>query len=315
MERGFIMTKQHLLGALCLSLAASMWGGMYVVSKYVLDYIPPLTLVWLRYIIAFVFLFTILKIVQFKSKKYEPIKKKDWFLIAWIGFIGYFVSISLQFIGTNLSDAHTGALITSATPAFIVIFAWFVLKEVLTVRKVIAMVLATIGVVIVIGMDTNVGTNFIGSVILVGAAITWALLSVYVKLASNRLSSLTITTYAVLFALIFTTPAFVWELQSNEFYYQDSLIILGVIYLGVVSTAGAFFLWNKGMELMDAGIGSLFFFFQPIVGSFLGWALLKEELGVNFFVGGIFIILGVGVVGFQKKKMEWHGDGSITSDK
>jgi drug/metabolite transporter (DMT)-like permease len=296
------VTKQHLLGAICLSLAASMWGGMYVVSKYVLDYIPPLTLVWLRYIIAFVFLFAILKMVQFKNKQYESIKKKDWFLIAWIGFIGYFVSISLQFIGTNLSDAHTGALITSATPAFIVIFAWVVLKEVLTVRKVLAMVLATIGVVIVIGLDTNVGSNFIGSVILVGAAVTWALLSVYVKLASNRLSSLTITTYSVLFALVFTTPAFVWELRTNDVYYQDLLIILGVIYLGVVSTAGAFFLWNKGMELMDAGVGSLFFFFQPIVGSFLGWALLKEELGVNFFVGGIFIVGGVGVVGFQSKK-------------
>lgn len=309
------MTKQHLLGAICLSLAASMWGGMYVVSKYVLDFIPPLTLVWLRYIIAFVFLFAILKTVQFKSKQHVPITKREWFLIVWIGFIGYFVSIALQFIGTNLSDAHTGALITSATPAFIVIFAWFVLKEELTIRKVMAMILATVGVIIVIGLDTNVGSNFTGSVILVGAAITWALLSVYVKVASKRLSSLTITTYAVLFALIFTTPAMLWELQSSDVYYQDILIILGVIYLGVVSTAGAFFLWNKGMELMDAGIGSLFFFFQPIVGSFLGWALLKEELGVNFFVGGVFIIVGVGIVGFQRSKLEKYKSGSVTSDK
>jgi drug/metabolite transporter (DMT)-like permease len=55
------------------------------------------------------------------------------------------------------------------------------------------------------------------------------------------------------------------------------------------------------MELMDAGIGSLFFFFQPLVGSFLGWLLLKEELGVNFFIGGILIIAGVLIVTWQKK--------------
>lgn len=296
------MMKQNLLGAICLSLAASMWGGMYVVSKYVLDFIPPLTLVWLRYVIAFVFLFAVLKTVQIKNKNRVTIKKRDWLLIVWIGFIGYFVSIAFQFIGTKLSDAHTGALITSATPAFIVIFAKFVLKEKLTVRKIISVLLATFGVVIVIGWDTNVGTHLLGSITLVGAAISWALLSVYVKVASKRFSSLTITTYAVLFALVFTTPAMIWELQSNDVYYQNILIILGVIYLGIVSTAGAFFLWNKGMELMDAGIGSLFFFFQPIVGSFLGWLLLNEKLDVNFFIGGIFIIAAVVIVTLQNKK-------------
>ncbi|UQD53786.1 EamA family transporter [Bacillus methanolicus] len=294
--------KQNLLGAICLSLAASMWGGMYVVSKYVLDFIPPLTLVWLRYVIAFVFLFAVLKTVQIKNKNRVTIKKRDWLLIVWIGFIGYFVSIAFQFIGTKLSDAHTGALITSATPAFIVVFAKFVLKEKLTVRKIISVLLATFGVVIVIGWDTNVGTHLLGSITLVGAAISWALLSVYVKVASKRFSSLTITTYAVLFALVFTTPAMIWELQSNDVYYQNILIILGVIYLGIVSTAGAFFLWNKGMELMDAGIGSLFFFFQPIVGSFLGWLLLNEKLDVNFFIGGIFIIAAVVIVTLQNKK-------------
>lgn len=296
------MMKQNLLGAICLSLAASMWGGMYVVSKYVLDFIPPLTLVWLRYVIAFVFLFAVLKTVQIKNKNRVTIKKRDWLLIVWIGFIGYFVSIAFQFIGTKLSDAHTGALITSATPAFIVVFAKFVLKEKLTVRKIISVLLATFGVLIVIGWDTNVGTHLLGSITLVGAAISWALLSVYVKVASKRFSSLTITTYAVLFALVFTTPAMIWELQSNDVYYQNILIILGVIYLGIVSTAGTFFLWNKGMELMDAGIGSLFFFCQPIVGSFLGWLLLNEKLDVNFFIGGIFIIAAVAIVTLQNKK-------------
>lgn len=292
--------KQNVIGAICLSLAASMWGGMYVVSKYVLDYIPPLTLVWLRYVIAFVFLFVVLKVSHIKNGK-RSIKKSDWLLLAWIGFIGYFVSIAFQFIGTKLSDAHTGALITSATPAFIVVFARFILKENLTVKKITSVILATVGVVIVIGWDTKVGTYLAGSLILVGAAITWALLSVYVKVASKRLSSLTITTYAVLFALVFTTPAVVWELQSNDVFYHNRIIILGVIYLGVVSTAGAFFLWNKGMDLMGAGIGSLFFFFQPLVGSLLGWLLLKEKLDVNFFIGGFIIMTAVVIVTMKKK--------------
>lgn len=296
-----MIMKQNLFGAVCLSLAASIWGGMYVVSKYVLNFIPPLTLVWMRYIIAFAVLFTILKIIQVKNKEHITIRKKDWLLFGWIGFIGYFISISFQFIGTKLSDAHTGALITSATPAFIVIFARIVLKEKLTVRKIISLIAATVGVVIVVGCDTNFGSHFLGSIILVGAAVTWALLSVYVKIASNRFSSLTITTYAVLFALIFTTPVMLWELQSKTVYYKSIIIVLGVLYLGIVSTAVAFFLWNKGMNLMDAGIGSLFFFFQPVVGSFLGWLLLNEKLDINFFVGAGLILLGVLIVTNQKK--------------
>lgn len=80
--------KQTILGAICLSLAASIWGGMYVVSKYVLDFIPPLTLVWLRFIIAFVVLYGILKIAEKKQKKKVTIRKK----------IGY------SSLGLDLSD-------------------------------------------------------------------------------------------------------------------------------------------------------------------------------------------------------------------
>ncbi|MGG1341327.1 DMT family transporter [Bacillus toyonensis] len=293
--------KQTILGAICLSLAASIWGGMYVVSKYVLDFIPPLTLVWLRFIIAFVVLYGILKIAEKKQKKKVAIRKKDWLLFAWIGFIGYFISITCQFIGTKLSDAHTGSLVTSATPAFMVIFAAIILKEKLTARRLLSTIIATIGVIIVIGWDIEIGSYFIGTIILVGAAITWALLSIYVKIASARFSSLVITTYAIFFSLFFITPFMIWELQVASIGTVNTYVILGVLYLGVISTAGAFFLWNKGLELMYASIGSLFFFFQPIVGSLLGWLLLNETLNNNFFIGGILIICSVLITTFEKK--------------
>ncbi|PEJ07746.1 DMT family transporter [Bacillus wiedmannii] len=293
--------KQTILGAICLSLAASIWGGMYVVSKYVLDFIPPLTLVWLRFIIAFVVLYAILKIAEKKQKRIITIRKKDWLLFAWIGFIGYFISITCQFIGTKLSDAHTGSLVTSTTPAFMVIFAAIILKEKLTARRLLSTIIATIGVIIVIGWDIEIGSYFIGTIILVGAAITWALLSIYVKIASARFSSLVITTYAIFFSLFFITPFMIWELQSSSIEHTNMYVLLGVLYLGIVSTAGAFFLWNKGLELMDASIGSLFFFFQPIVGSLLGWLLLNETLNSNFFIGGILIICSVFITTFEKK--------------
>ncbi|ARX67166.1 MULTISPECIES: DMT family transporter [Bacillus] len=293
--------KQTILGAIYLSLAASIWGGMYVVSKYVLDFIPPLTLVWLRFIIAFVVLYGILKLAEKKQKKKVTIRKKDWLLFAWIGFIGYFISITCQFIGTKLSDAHTGSLVTSATPAFMVIFAALILKEKLTARRLLSTIIATIGVIIVIGWDIEIGSYFIGTIILVGAAITWALLSIHVKIASIQFSSLVITTYAIFFSLFFITPFMIWELQAASIGTVNTYVILGVLYLGIVSTAGAFFLWNKGLELMDASIGSLFFFFQPIVGSLLGWLLLNETLNSNFFIGGILIICSVFITTFEKK--------------
>ena len=56
----------------------------------------------------------------------------------------------------------------------------------------------------------------------------------------------------------------------------------GVLYLGVVSTAGAFFLWNKGLQMIDATSGGLYFFFQPLVGTFLGWIVWVNRLESRF---------------------------------
>ncbi|OAA90134.1 DMT family transporter [Clostridium coskatii] len=285
--------KKRLIGSMCLFLAACIWGGMYVVSKYILEFISPITLVWIRYAIAFVVLFLILMFFNYKKGRKVVIKKKDWLLIAWIGFIGYFISICLQFMGTKLSDAHMGSLITASTPVFVIIFARFILKELFTKKKIISLILATFGVIIVIGLDSMFMKHLLGNIILVGAAVTWALASVYLKIVSKRFNSLIITTYAMLFALIFTTPLMLTQHNNFTLILNNRNLILGIIYLGVVSTAGAFFLWNKGIGLMDVGIGSLFLFFQPVTGSIFGWLYLHEQLTFGFFIGGTLIVIAV----------------------
>ncbi|MPN45488.1 hypothetical protein SDC9_193055 [bioreactor metagenome] len=68
---------------------------------------------------------------------------------------------------------------------------------------------------------------------------------------------------------------------------------IGVLYLGIVSTAIAFFLWNKGLQMVDAARGGLYFFFQPISGTLLGWFILGEHVGITFWLGSILIFSGV----------------------
>ncbi len=278
------------LGPVYLTMAASIWGGMYVVSKMVLAVIPPLELLWLRYIVA---LFALV-IAGFATNQSWRIRRSDIPLILSIGVIGYFISIWAQFAGTQLSSAQMGAIITSATPAFMVLFARFLLKETITLKKALSVCLATTGVLMIVGIGSFEDSSQFGGFILVIAALSWALISVLVKQVPRDYSQLVITTYAILAATVLMTPFILPQLNSPQIdvLFQPA-IGGGILYLGVVSTAGAFFLWNKGLQMVDASRGGLYFFFQPLVGTLLGWMFLGEQVGLSFWIGSVLILGGV----------------------
>lgn len=279
------------LGQVYLALAASIWGGMYVVSKFVLEVIQPLELVWLRYLVALVTLAS----VGFATHQSWHIRKRDMPLVFSIGLIGYFVSIWAQFAGTQLSTAQMGAVITSATPAFMVLFARVLLNETITFRKAVSVFLATMGVLLIIGLGGGLSSSFhLGGIILGVAALTWALMSVLVKRVPNDYSPLVLTTFAILGAFLVITPLVIPQLHFDKItlLFQPAISV-GVLYLGTISTAGAFYLWNKGLQLVDATTGGLYFFFQPVVGTLLGWLFLGEQVGITFWIGSLLIIGGV----------------------
>lgn len=287
-----LIQRQLLRGYLALAVAAAIWGGMYVVSKATLAYIPPFTLLWLRYCTGLAVLWTLVC----RQGLRQPFAQ-DRKVFLTIGLVGYVMSVGLQFVGTRLSSAHMGAILTAASPAFIVFFARFMLGEAFTLRKLFSVFVASCGVVVVVGLGSGNGAGdgaLTGNIALIGAAVTWALLSVLAKKASATYSPLVITTYAIFWATLCTTPIMVVEWQFLPVSGLDRpLIWLAILYLGIVSTAGAFYLWNKGMQLVEAGTGSMFFFLQPVVGAGLGWLVLHEHMGSSFFIGGAMILVAV----------------------
>jgi drug/metabolite transporter (DMT)-like permease len=285
------MNNKTIIGLLCGLGAASIWGGMYVVSKIVLDIIPPFTLVTLRLLLGAVTLAFVLAI-----RGFPKLSRRQFWQVLGVGFVGYGVSLSLQFLGTKLSTAANGSLVTSATPAFVLLFAWMLLGEQITSRRLLALFLATLGVLAVID-PRSAQLNpelFLGNLFLIGAAITWALYSVLVRKVTQDTDVLMFSMLAFIGGLPVTIPAGAWELSTLGVGEISLGVVGGVLFIGIISTALAMVLWNTAFNYVDASLASLTFFAQPVVGTLLGWLFLNERITPLFLFGGLLI--GVGLV-------------------
>src|SRR5579859_4487827 len=190
-------------GAIYGITAAAIWGGMYVVSSVVLHVIQPFTLLTLRLIIGAAILGAMLL-----RRHQIAVPRRDAFKLLGVGIVGFGISLGAQFVGTKFAGAINGSVVTSASPAFILLFAWLLLREPLTLARIGAVTLASVGVLVVLDLshfDLSSGV-FGGNVALAIAALTWGLYSVLVRLDSKTYLTLTISFYALLGGLFISLP-------------------------------------------------------------------------------------------------------------
>lgn len=280
-------------GAIYGIIAASIWGSMYVVSDVVLKVIPPFTLLTFRLLLGLVALLAIYS----RTTGLKMPDRSIMLRVLLVGLLGFGFSVGAQFVGTDKSTAVNGALITSASPAFIVLFAVLILREHITPLRLLAVVIASIGVLVILDpaqADFSSDT-FIGDIFLAIAAITWGLYSVMVRRVTNQfnLDTLVVTIIAFIGGMFFTIPAGIIELGSRSVGQIDGGIILGVLYLGIISTAVAMWMWNRAFALVPASVASLFFFAQPLSGAILAALFLGQPMTAGLWIGGGLIALGV----------------------
>lgn len=283
--------QKNYAGAIYLSIAASIWGGMFVTSKYALDTIPPFTLLFIRYALASVVL-----VLWCKQSGISVVPKQDKWTLFQIGFMGYFLSVATQFIGTKLSSAHMGAVITTLAPVFQSVFALLLLQEAVSRRQMSAIVLAVLGIFIVTdGIELfQLDRLNQGNLFFLIAAALWGYYSVLSRKISAQHPALRITTWGILLATGFAFPAAATEWGSWQVaVLGHGSILFSVFYLAVVSTTVAYYCWNRGLALLNPHQAGLFMFLQSVVGSILGYLLLDEELTTTFLVGTGLILLAV----------------------
>jgi drug/metabolite transporter (DMT)-like permease len=290
------MHKHHAFRGLVSGLtAASIWGGMYVVSKVVLEVIPPFSLLASRLILGALTLGLVIYFRDQKAAEKTIITKEFFWSSFLVGFVGYGVSLGFQFVGTKLSSASNGALVTSATPAFVLLFAPFLLGERSTPRRIIALVISTLGVLAVIDpRNAELSPSlFWGNMSLIAAALTWALYSVLVRKVSKSTDLLASSTIMFIGGLPSSIAFGIWEFNTVGYGEITWGIIGGILFLGIISTAIAMFLWNYAFAELPAAVASLTFFAQPVVGALLGWFFLGETITPLFLAGGVLIGIGI----------------------
>lgn len=281
------MKSKQVIGAIFLTVAAGIWGGMFVVVKAVVGTIPPIQLVWLRYLVGALALFAIARVKRIKWHW----DRRNVGLIILIGLIGDTLSIVTQETGTWLASAQLGSVITTATPAFMVLFSWPLLKRRPQLGDWLSLVLAGLGVVAIVGLQFGGRSVLIGAGCLFMAGLSWALMSVLVELVDTRYDTLQVTFLAAVVAIVCLTPVVISQHKVlSTINWGQPNIWLSILYLGVVSTALAFVLWNQGLRLMHSSLAGLFFLFQPVIGAILGWVFLGEALSWGLLVGLVLIL-------------------------
>ena len=277
------------------SLVPIFLGFGFVIAKPAFESFPPILLMGLRFLFAASILVW-----------WFPIPRGYLIKIFIASLIANTLQYSITYSGLDLIDASSAVLLVQMEVPFGVIFAYFMLKEKPTVRALIGIGIAFIGVYVLTG-SPNLDGKIIGiGLTILGSAI-WALGQVMVKPLSKEINPLALVAWMALFSgpILILLSAII---DGNTINYIANAKIdhwIIAIYIGFIMqpvTYGCFYYVIKNnpiykvLPIVTMGI--------PPTGLLAAIFLLGEEPTKELFIGGVIIIFGVILIVFTKIKKE-----------
>lgn len=290
-------TKLLSTGMLYLVLAQVMVALNIVLSKTLLISIPIMVMMNIRFAIAALVLFPLHFCSPHRHKPwmhyFTELERRDWlFLFAQALCAGVLFNC-LMLKGLSATDANVAGIITSALPAMIALFSWLCLKETISFKKCLCILLATAGL-LVIAWDKfatiGEGHSFLGDAIVLLSLVPEAGYYILTKMHISKLpifltSSLLNGINALL--LLPISIAQHWNPLTMSTSQWSILIFLGI-------SAGLFYVfWLFGSLQVDGMMASLSTAIMPIATVLIAWILLNEALNLHQTLGLSLVLLSI----------------------
>ncbi len=272
--------KQQTKGLMQIIIAGALIGFIPLIVRWGSNF-GAYNLSFFRVTIAAIALYIWIKLTRSKLSPLKKEKGKLLFFGAIHGFIilGYFLSI--QFI-----SIPSAVLLMYSSSIWMIVFAHLILKEKITKKTFIALLIAIIGIVVVLSPQSFFVTeSFIGSIAGLLAGMGFGLVYVLSK-TFKHYNKLSLTCWQNIIAIPFVLPLLFIDLP--RFTLHDSLIVL---CLGTVFTAVPFVMIYKGLEKIKAQLGGIIILLDILFPIIFAMIVFFELPTLNEIIGGMLIIL------------------------
>ena len=286
---------QNIKAYIFLVLCTLFWAGNFIVGKVAsLFEIPPFSLNFYRWLIAFIILFpfTYTKI----NENFHEIKKKI-IPLSIMGFTSITIFNSVVYYSLNFTQVLNGVLMISTIPVLIIFFSSCFTNEKIKINQILGVITSLIGVLIIITkfqLNTLLSLNLNkGDLWILVAMISWATYSIMVKEKKINLDPLALLQTLIFIGLIFLIPFYLYELYNAQYLKLNIPVLLTVGYVVIFAGIGAYIFWIGAIKIIGPSRSGVFLHLMPVFSSLMAIFLLGERLANFHIFGALFILTGI----------------------
>ena len=294
--------SSHIITILQALLVTFLWSTSFIIIKWGLFEIPPVTYAGLRYFIAFL---CFLPFIIFKKKYISEIKaltSKQWKKLILLGFVFYTFTQGAQFLGLSLLPSVTVSLMLNFTPIVVAVMGIFLLNENPTKLQWTGTSLFIVGIITYffpVSFEGNQGLGLlvmcIGVLANAGAAIIGRDVNRNKDISPVVITFISMGVGAIILVIVGFSMDGIPVISGKTWGY--------LLWLAVVNTAFAFTLWNLTLRTLTAMESSIINGTMLIQIAVLAWYFLDENITLQEGTG--MIIAAVGAFFVQIKKINF----------